>query len=66
MQTFDQALYELYIEKQISYENAIAHADSKNDLRLMIKMQSENYVDQLGASADDLSIEEDRSDSLRW
>ena len=66
MQTFDQALYELYVEKQISYENAIAHADSKNDLRLMIKMQSENYVEQLGASADDLSIEEDTSDKLRW
>ena len=66
MQTFDQALYELYVEEQISYENAIAHADSKNDLRLMIKMQSENYVEQLGASADDLSIEEDSSNKLRW
>tara|TARA_B110000879_G_C11176181_1_gene516073 strand:+ start:1444 stop:1608 length:165 start_codon:yes stop_codon:yes gene_type:complete len=54
------------VDEQISYENAIAHADSKNDLRLMIKMQTENYVEQLGASADDLSIEEDTSDKLRW
>ena len=66
MQTFDQALYELYVEEKISYENAIAHADSKNDLRLMIKMQSENYVEQLGASADDLSIEEGDANKLRW
>ena len=66
MQTFDQALYELYVQEQISYENAIAHADSKNDLRLMIKMQSDTYVDELGASADNLSIEEDYSDKLRW
>ena len=65
MQTFDQALYELYVEEKISYENAIAHADSKNDLRLMIKMQSENYVEQLGASADDLSIEEGDANKLR-
>ena len=50
MQTFDQALYELYMDEQISYENAIAHADSKNDLRLMIKMQSaDEYLKQLGA-----------------
>ena len=66
MQTFDQALYQLYIEEQISYENAIAHADSKNDLRLMIKMQSESHISDLDAAADDLSIEEDQSDKLRW
>jgi len=66
MQTFDQALYQLYIEDQISYENAIAHADSKNDLRLMIKMQSDTHVNELDAAADDLTIEEDQSDKLRW
>ena len=66
MQTFDQALYELYIEDQISYENAIAHADSKNDLRLMIKMQSDTHINELDAAADDLSVEEDESDKLRW
>jgi twitching motility protein PilU len=66
MQTFDQALYQLYIEDQISYENAIAHADSKNDLRLMIKMQSDTHINELDAAADDLTIEEDQSDKLRW
>ncbi len=38
MQTFDQALFDLYKEGQITYEDALAHADSPNDLRLMIKM----------------------------
>ena len=66
MQTFDQALYQLYIDEQISYENAIAHADSKNDLRLMIKMQSESHISDLDTAVDDLSVEEDESDNLRW
>ncbi|MCX8043764.1 MAG: PilT/PilU family type 4a pilus ATPase [Desulfobacterota bacterium] len=38
MMTFDQSLYELYRQGRISYENAIAYADSANDLRLRIKM----------------------------
>lgn len=37
MQTFDQALYDLYREGVISQEVALVHADSANDLRLMIK-----------------------------
>lgn len=40
MQTFDQALYELYQRGQITYADAIHHADSPNDLRLMIKLRS--------------------------
>ena len=66
MQTFDQALYALYADGEISYENAIAHADSKNDLRLMIKMQSDNRINELGHAADNLSIEDDPADKLRW
>ncbi|MFO8025247.1 PilT/PilU family type 4a pilus ATPase [Thiohalophilus sp.] len=38
MQTFDQALYHLYKEGSITYEDAINHADSANELRLMIKL----------------------------
>jgi twitching motility protein PilU len=38
MVTFDQALYELYKNKEISYEAALHHADSANELRLMIKL----------------------------
>ncbi|MGY0218545.1 PilT/PilU family type 4a pilus ATPase [Endozoicomonadaceae bacterium StTr2] len=40
MQTFDQALFKLYREGVITYEDALAHADSANDLRLMIKLES--------------------------
>ena len=39
MQTFDQALFDLYQAKEISYSDALRHADSPNDLRLMIKLQ---------------------------
>ncbi|KAA8735036.1 PilT/PilU family type 4a pilus ATPase [Acinetobacter qingfengensis] len=38
MQTFDQALFDLYREGSISYENALKHADAPNDLRLQIKL----------------------------
>jgi len=38
MQTFDQALFNLYMDGQVSHEAALAHADSANDLRLMIKL----------------------------
>jgi twitching motility protein PilU len=38
MQTFDQALYDLYIQGKISYDDAIDAADSKNEVRLMIKL----------------------------
>jgi twitching motility protein PilU len=44
MQTFDMALYDLYKEHKISYDDAINSADSKNDLRLVIKLGDENSV----------------------
>src|ERR1700743_1993979 len=42
MQTFDQALFDLYEEGRISYEDALRNADSVNDLRLMIKLHSKD------------------------
>ena len=39
MLTFDQSLFNLYKEGKISYENAIAYADSANDLRLRVKTE---------------------------
>jgi twitching motility protein PilU len=39
MQTFDQALFDLYEADQISYEDALRNADSVNDLRLAIKLR---------------------------
>lgn len=40
MQTFDQALFDLYEANEITYDDAIKHADSPNDLRLQIKLKS--------------------------
>lgn len=57
MQTFDQALYKLYTQGEISYEDALAHADSANDLRLMIKLGSETSAEQLSQTAKKLSID---------
>jgi twitching motility protein PilU len=39
MQTFDQALFDLYEADKISYEDALRNADSVNDLRLSIKLR---------------------------
>jgi len=38
MRTFDQALYELYKAEEITYDDALHHADSANELRLMVKL----------------------------
>ena len=38
MQTFDQHIHDLYVAGRIDYDNALAHADSPNDLRLRIKV----------------------------
>ena len=40
MQTFDQALFDLYDAGKISYEDALRNADSVNDLRLQIKLNA--------------------------
>ncbi|NQZ82126.1 MAG: PilT/PilU family type 4a pilus ATPase [Colwellia sp.] len=48
MQTFDGALFDLYQKGLINYADAIHHADSPNDLRLMIKLRSN---DQGGTGA---------------
>ena len=40
MQTFDQSLFNLFDDGVISYEEAMRNADSKNELRLRIKLQS--------------------------
>ncbi|RQO55493.1 type IV pili twitching motility protein PilT [Paucibacter sp. KBW04] len=41
MQTFDQALFDLYEMGKVTYEDALRNADSVNDLRLQIKLNSE-------------------------
>ncbi|MBW8076860.1 MAG: PilT/PilU family type 4a pilus ATPase [Gallionella sp.] len=46
MQTFDQSLFDLYEAGKISYEDALKNADSVNDLRLRIKLESKNNLDR--------------------
>ncbi len=41
MQTFDQALFAAYEAHQISYEDAVRNADSQNDIKLRIKLESQ-------------------------
>jgi twitching motility protein PilU len=41
MQTFDQALFDLYEGNDITFEDALRNADSVNDLRLQIKLNSQ-------------------------
>ncbi len=50
MKTFDQALFELYEAGVISYEEGLRNADSKNELRLRIKLESKRE-DRLQAEA---------------
>jgi twitching motility protein PilU len=42
MQTFDQALFDLFEEGRISYEDALRFADSMNEVRLQIKLHSKD------------------------
>jgi twitching motility protein PilU len=44
MKTFDQSLFELYETGFISYEDALRNADSKNELRLRIKLESKREM----------------------
>jgi twitching motility protein PilU len=55
MQTFDQSLFALYDEGTIAYEEAMRNADSKNELRLRIKLESKR----------DSSLADQQSESLR-
>ena len=58
MQTFDQALFDLYNEGAIKYEEALRNADSMNELRLQIKLHSPQS-DQPAAAPSSLSMLED-------
>ncbi|PLY16535.1 MAG: type IV pili twitching motility protein PilT [Sedimenticola sp.] len=55
MVTFDQALYNLYKEGEVTYEDAILHADSANEVRLMIKLGSGD-ADQYSAKLSTVSL----------
>ncbi|MFC7461262.1 PilT/PilU family type 4a pilus ATPase [Hydrogenophaga defluvii] len=57
MQTFDQALYDAFENNLISYDEAIRNADSANDLRLHIKLNSQRAKSMdLAAGTEHLTI----------
>ncbi|HKB83295.1 MAG TPA: PilT/PilU family type 4a pilus ATPase [Burkholderiales bacterium] len=57
MQTFDQALFDLYEGGKISYEDAMRNADSMNELRLQIKLHGKETRDRdLTSGVDHLNI----------
>ena len=56
MQTFDQALFALYEAGTIAYDDAMRNADSRNELRLRIKLESERGSSAEDAAAEKLSV----------
>jgi twitching motility protein PilU len=57
MQTFDQALFDMFESNAITYEDALRNADSLNDLRLQIKLHSQRAKTQnLSAGTEGLAI----------
>jgi twitching motility protein PilU len=57
MQTFDQALFDLYEDGKISYEDALRNADSVNDLRLNIKLHGKEAQNRdISAGIEHLNI----------
>ncbi len=62
MQTFDQALYDLYRSESITYEDALHHADSPNDLRLMIKLGDEEAAESIGSTLEGVSFTDTTED----
>ncbi|HEX5339476.1 MAG TPA: PilT/PilU family type 4a pilus ATPase [Gammaproteobacteria bacterium] len=56
MQTFDQSLFNLYEAGEIGYEEAIRNADSQNELRLRIKLESKRDKNDINEGSDILQL----------
>ena len=59
MRTFDQSLYELYEDSFISYEDALRYADSRNEIRLRIKLESKREFKSTGEGEQSLRLLDD-------
>ena len=60
MRTFDQSLFELYQAGEISYEDALRHADSANEVRLRIKLSRGGDAHTLVEGLGDVQLAEQR------
>jgi twitching motility protein PilU len=63
MMTFDLALFELHQQGEITYEDALKHADSANEVRLMIKLQGNDSNTELEDSIGGISLVGDEDDA---
>ena len=59
MNTFDQALFDLYEKGMISYEDALRNADSKNELRLRVKLESKRENKPVEGDGDLMIVEDE-------
>jgi twitching motility protein PilU len=66
MKTFDQDLFDLYEAGKISYEDAMRNADSKNELRLRIKLEGKREVDNAEERATGLSLADDEEEGQAY
>jgi len=63
MQTFDQALFDLFEADQITYDDALRYADAQNELRLRIKLEGKAAKGKEALEGlDHLSLEESKGD----
>jgi twitching motility protein PilU len=59
MNTFDQALFDLYEKGLISYEDALRNSDSKNELRLRVKLESKRENKPVESDGDLMIVEDE-------
>jgi twitching motility protein PilU len=64
MNTFDQALYDLFEAGAISFEEALKNADSKNEIRLRIKLESERAATDPKAVDEGLDLVDEEGESI--
>jgi len=65
MNTFDQSLFNLFEEGLISYEDALKNADSKNEVRLRIKLESKRAEKDPSAVDDGLNLVEEEGAMIK-
>jgi twitching motility protein PilU len=64
MNTFDQALFDLFEKGAISYEEALKNADSKNEVRLRIKLESKRAATDPEAVNEGLDLVDEPTESF--
>jgi twitching motility protein PilU len=64
MKTFDQSIFELFETGMISYEDALRNADSKNELRLRVKLESKRDVKTVDDAGNLRIVEEEQGRTI--